>query len=487
MKQNRKKGLKWITFSTIIFYTILLIGILWFLQVFFIDDFYVVGKDFKIENKIENIHKILYENDYQEQINQIIKHDSYCVMVFEQDKMIYATSGTDGTGCPTLKEDNQEIQKYYDELLHQSKQSNKVVKNKINSTELRYISQVSLSVNEMKGTKIKKTKYYSMKYNASQTPRMLLIDARLTPLDATLHTLKVQLAMISIVMMIISMITANYIAKRLSKPIVKMNKEAKSLANGNYDFHFDGKAYREVEELSETLNYAAKELNKVDTLRKEFLANMSHDLRTPLTMIAGYGEVMRDIPGENTAENVQVIIDECMRLNKLVNDILDISKLNAGVDECKISRFNVTDLIRAIINRHEKFLNLEANTIYFDYMQDVEVLADQIKIEQVIYNLLTNAIHHSTDGKKIEVTQKIEGNRVRIDIKDNGNGIEEDQLPYIWNRYYKINKQYVRSNIGSGMGLSIVKAIFDVHKIEYGVTSKLNEGTCFYFYLDIVQ
>ena len=163
MKQNRKKGLKWITFSTIIFYTILLIGILWFLQVFFIDDFYVVGKDFKIENKIENIHKILYENDYQEQINQIIKHDSYCVMVFEQDKMIYATSGTDGTGCPTLKEDNQEIQKYYDELLRQSKQSNKVVKNKINSTELRYISQVSLSVNETKGTKIKKTKYYSMK------------------------------------------------------------------------------------------------------------------------------------------------------------------------------------------------------------------------------------------------------------------------------------------------------------------------------------
>ena len=212
---------------------------------------------------------------------------------------------------------------------------------------------------------------------------------------------------------------------------------------------------------------------------------MSHDLRTPLTMIIGYGEIMRDIPGENTAENVQVIIDESVRLNKLVNDILDISKLNAGVDVCNLTRFNITTLIQSIINRHEKFLNLPSNLIRFDYTQEIEVFADQIKIEQVIYNLLTNAIHHTNNVQEIKVTQKVEGNRVRIDIKDNGKGIEEDQLPYIWNRYYKINKQYVRSKVGSGMGLSIVKAIFDVHQIEYGVTSKINEGTCFYFYLNI--
>ena len=491
MKQNRKKGLMWITFSTIIFYTILIISILWALQVFFIKDFYIAGKNLKIENKTQVIQNILYEDDYQEQINQIIKNDDYCVMVFEADKMIFATSGFDGAECPVL-ENEEELQKQYDELLQKSMQSSDIVKTRIHSTDFGDRPPVKpgetlppLSKKESKNKEIVKIKYYSMKYHASQTPRMLLVDARLTPLDATLHTLKVQLAMISIVMMIVAIITAYYIAKRLSRPIVEISKEAKSLANGNYDFHFDGKTYREVEELSETLKYAAKELNKVDTLRNEFIANMSHDLRTPLTMIIGYGEIMRDIPGENTAENVQVIIDESVRLNKLVNDILDISKLNAGVDVCNLTRFNITTLIQSIINRHEKFLNLPSNLIRFDYTQEIEVFADQIKIEQVIYNLLTNAIHHTNNVQEIKVTQKVEGNRVRIDIKDNGKGIEEDQLPYIWNRYYKINKQYVRSKVGSGMGLSIVKAIFDVHQIEYGVTSKINEGTCFYFYLNI--
>ena len=155
-----------------------------------------------------------------------------------------------------------------------------------------------------------------------------------------------------------------------------------------------GKGYLEIEELSNTLNYAAKELSKVESLRRELIANMSHDLRTPLTMISGYGEVMRDIPGENTAENVQIIIDETKRLTNLVNDMLDLSKLQAGAQEINSSSFNITEEIEHIIARYDKLLTNKDFTIQFQYDKPVFVKADIIKINQVIYNLINNAINY---------------------------------------------------------------------------------------------
>lgn len=125
--------------------------------------------------------------------------------------------------------------------------------------------------------------------------------------------------------MALALIFAAIMSKKVSKPIIKINESAKELAKGNVAVHFDGEGYREITELNDTLNYAAEELSKVENLRRELIANVSHDLRTPLTMITGYAEVMRDIPGENTPENVQIIIDEANRLTSLVNDMLDIS------------------------------------------------------------------------------------------------------------------------------------------------------------------
>ena len=212
---------------------------------------------------------------------------------------------------------------------------------------------------------------------------------------------------------------------------------------------------------------------------------MSHDLRTPLTMISGYGEVMRDIPGENTAENVQIIIDETKRLTNLVNDMLDLSKLQAGAQEINSSSFNITEEIEHIIARYDKLLTNKDFTIQFQYDKPVFVKADIIKINQVIYNLINNAINYCGDDHKIYVRQLIEKDRVRIEVMDHGDGIEKEQLPYIWERYYKVDKTHVRSKIGSGLGLSIVKAILELHKAEYGVISKRGQGTTFWFKLPL--
>lgn len=312
--------------------------------------------------------------------------------------------------------------------------------------------------------------------------RLILLETEVTPVDSTVDTLKVQLTWLTVLMVVLGIGLALYIASRISKPIVSINESAKVLAKGNYDIRFEEVGTKETTELGQTLNYAAKELSKVEGLRRELLANVSHDLRTPLTMIKGYSEVMRDLPGENTPENAQILIDEATRLTDLVNDMLDLSKLEAGAIPLKTERYNLTEDLREILNRYDKLAD-------FDFMleanEDVHVRADQLKISQVVYNLVNNAINYSLDDKTIKLRQVKTDDRVRIEVIDRGEGIPGDKLRDIWDRYYKIDKEHKRAQIGTGLGLSIVKNILDMHGGTYGVQSKEGVGSTFWFELPL--
>ena len=281
-------------------------------------------------------------------------------------------------------------------------------------------------------------------------------------------------------MIAMGLILALILSRRLSKPIEQINHSAKYLANGEYDIRFPGKGAREVEELADTLNYAAEELSKVETLRRELIANVSHDLRTPLTMISGYAEVMRDLPGENTPENVQVIIDESNRLTGLVNDMLDLSKLQSGAQTVNAEHYSLTEEIRSVLSRYDKLADY---TFRFWCDREVFVLADRLKISQVIYNLVNNAINYTGPEKIVYVRQIVEGGTVRVEVTDTGEGIPEDKLPYIWDRYYKVDKAHRRAQVGTGLGLSIVKKILEMHNGKYGVMSRVGEGSTFWFEL----
>ena len=147
---------------------------------------------------------------------------------------------------------------------------------------------------------------------------LLVLDARLAPVDPAVATLKVQLIYISIIVLVLTICLALLIGHIISKPIININQSAKKLADGKRDIVFEGKGYEEIEELNNTLNYAVEELNKTEQLQKELLANISHDLKTPITLVSGYAEMMKDLPEENTPHNLQLIIDECTRLNLLV-------------------------------------------------------------------------------------------------------------------------------------------------------------------------
>ena len=220
----------------------------------------------------------------------------------------------------------------------------------------------------------------------------------------------------------------------------------------------------------------------MEGLRRELLANVSHDLRTPLTMIRGYGEVMRDLPGENTPENVQIIIDETERLTNLVNDLLDLSRLEAGVMALDVTRFNLTESIRAILHRYDK---LAGYSFPFLAEEDVFVTADELKISQVVYNLVNNAITYAGEDKTVALEQTVANGKVRVSVTDTGEGIPEEKLRDIWERYYKVDREHKRAQVGTGLGLSIVKHILELHGGAYGVVSQLGEGSTFWFELPV--
>ncbi len=319
------------------------------------------------------------------------------------------------------------------------------------------------------------------------TEMIFYLNIIITPVDAIVYTIRIQLLFISIILIILALIIAIFISYSVSNSLSKVNENAKKLAKGDFDVVFDSNDYKEISELSSTLNYAADELGKAEEIQRDLIANVSHDLRTPLTMISAYAEVMRDIPGENNAENVQVIIDESNRLSLLVNDLLEVSKLQAGVDELKVSVYDITDSIKAVIDRYAKLVEQKGYTVTFNYYENVYVNADEYKIYQVIYNLVNNAINYTGEDKTVTVNQIVKGSIVRIEVIDSGVGIPQNELKNVWQRYYKIDKNHKRTVIGTGLGLSIVKNILVKHGAKYGVNSTVGEGSTFWFELEKVD
>lgn len=303
------------------------------------------------------------------------------------------------------------------------------------------------------------------------------------PVNVVRDVLVKQLWNVMAIIVLCSTIVSYFLSKLIASPIEKLNADAKILASGNYDVVFTGKGYKEIEELTDTLNYTSQELGKVDRLRQELIANVSHDLRTPLTMIGGYAEVMRDIPGENTPENVQIIIDEANRLSSMVNNLLDISKLQSNNEELQLETINFTTLLEEIVNRYQQLLKAQNFEFVFEYDGSYSAYVDTMRMQQVVYNLLNNAVNYSNGSKKIIVKQTFSDGYLRVDIIDFGMGVKKEDLPYIFNRYYKVDKNHQMGVTGSGLGLFIVKTILDKHQMKYGVISEYGKGSDFYFVL----
>ncbi len=312
---------------------------------------------------------------------------------------------------------------------------------------------------------------------------VLMLTTRITPLRSTRNAMLNQFILIVLAVLLATGLVGYTMAGSVSEPIIETNRAALELSRSRYTRPPHSGGYREIAELNDTLVRTAEDLSRVEDLQRELIANISHDLRTPLTMIEGYAEAMRDIPDENTSENMQIIIDETKRLSSMVNEVLDFSRLRTGNLEMKKSPFDLTELIRGICERVSRMSGVEGYTVLFDGQEPCMVEADSGRIGQVVYNLLGNALTYTGADRTVHVTEEKKGGAVRIRIADSGEGIAPDELPYIWDRYYRSRENHRRAIIGSGLGLNICRGILEKHGAPFGVESELGKGTTFWFEL----
>lgn len=323
--------------------------------------------------------------------------------------------------------------------------------------------------------------------SGGRTEGYLFLNTILEPVGSAVNILKDLLKVITILILVIGCLIAVYLSNRLAGPIVQITRSAKRLAHGDFNTKFEGGSYHEVDELARTLTHAEYELSRVDSMQRDLMANVSHDLRTPLTMLKAYAEMIRDLSGDNPVKrnaHLQVIIEETDRLALLVNDILDLSKLENGNQKLDLETFDITQRLNDIITRYKGVSEKMGYHIHFTADAPVQVTCDAGKIERVICNLINNAINYTGEDKNVYVRQVNTPEGVRIEVEDTGEGIEEDKINRIFDKYYR-SENHRREVVGTGLGLTIVKAILKLHGYHYGVRSKLGEGSVFWFHIKV--
>ena len=319
----------------------------------------------------------------------------------------------------------------------------------------------------------------------------LYVFSRIQPLESTLNAYRMQLVNTLLLVMIFALLIGIYLTYRIARPIKNITTSAEKLGRGNYDVRFEGGFCTEIDELARTLTKAEIEMKRVDEYQKDLIANVSHDLRTPLTMIKSYAEMIRDISGdrpEKREAHLKVIIDESDRLNALVTDMLNLSRMQSHRIELERSDFDMLETARSALASYLILNENEGYDIQFiakpgNYM----VNGDLIRIRQAMSNLITNAIKYCGEDKVVIVEVKRQRNRIRFSVTDHGKGIAPDEITHVWDRYYKSSTNHVRATEGTGLGLSIVKEILELHEADYDVTSKVNKGSTFWFELPQIK
>lgn len=350
------------------------------------------------------------------------------------------------------------------------------------------LGKISLTVPE-KGNKASRLVYATYLGNRDDG-NILYMIAPLYPVESTISILRSQLLYITFITLMIASMLAIIMSTWLSLPIASITKSAVQLSNGNYNVNFNGGIFTETNELARTLNKASYEMQKTDSYQRDLIANVSHDLKTPLTMIKSYAEMINDISGDNPerrAEHLAVIIAEADRLNKLVSDMLSASRLQSNSAELNMTKFDIVKAATEVEETFEVLNQQEGYNISFNKCKTAYVYGDYDKLKQVMANLISNAIKYCGKDKYVRIELKKVGRNVRFDVIDHGDGIAAEEISHVWERYYRTSANRNRNIEGTGLGLSIVKGILSLHNANYGVESEEGKGSDFWFELATVK
>lgn len=466
------RSIKFKTWLYFILFAGFLMIVLWVLQVLFLNNFYDVMKD----EQTQRVAKTIATNYEEKSNSKFLKsvesisnsNDMFIYIVSYDGQTMYFKPSGDATSA-----------QYYAEQIDTVNDA--MVKKGSDSAYLR-IKNADDSKDVLA--------YGSVLIAKDKAPLMVYIFSPLWPVSSTINILTNQLVYVTFISLLVACLISFYLSIRITRPIRQITRSAERLAAGEYGILFRGGHYTEINNLADTLTRASIELEKSDMMQKDLIANVSHDLRTPLTMIKSYAEMIRDLSGDNPKkrdQHLQVIIDEADRLNSLVSDLLSISRMQSGKMVLQQSNFDISHAVETIVNTYRIMEMEEGYKINFNYKVGFIVNGDEEKIKQVVANLLSNAIKFAGSDKTVNVSLKRRGRFVQCRIEDHGAGIPSDELNHVWERYYRASSNMARPAEGSGLGLSIVKEILTLHKTNFGVNSTEGRGTTFWFELPFVK
>ncbi len=455
--KKHNSSIQFKTLTLLILFSVAILVVMWFFQIIFLRVYY---EKYQLKS-LRHVEKVLNRQKYTlDEIERIAYDNDICIEYFYDDRY-YLFNGLNN-----------------DCLLNTKSEGIKnIIINFIDSDKSREVIKLNNPNNDSK----------SIMYNIKVNDGYLFLNTSLEDVDSITSILRNKLIYVTMIIIVLAILISIHLSKMLNEPIINITNEAKKLSKGNLKLNFEESNIKEIDELANTLIYANNEINKTDELRRDLLANVSHDLKTPLTMIKAYAEMLRDIDNlsdDKKRENLNIIIDETDRLNILVNDILNLSKLESNKETLDKSEFDLVELIKKIVKKFDILVEKEKYEFILDMPKKAYVFGDKNKISQVIYNLVNNAVNYTGKDNKVYINVIENKKSYLVEIKDTGKGIKEEELNIIWDKYYKNEKNHKRNKVGTGVGLSIVKNILESHQFKYGVTSTINKGTTFYFEIE---
>lgn len=462
-----KRSLRVYVWMYFMLFAVLILLLLWVFQYFFLGNYYRTARIRTVKDTADEIVNMIGSNRFRYEVERTAVDNNMCIILLDDSEQLQYGVNSIGSYSKIAYDFNKDYGFYMHQLCEE-----------LNEKGGDYLTKTvrldSIDTEEL---------IYCRKFDDIDGTYYLLIEASLEPIDSTVSIIREQLIYITIILFELAFIITLFISKRLSKPIVSITKTANKFAGGDFNVEFNAHGYREIEELSQVLDKAKDEIGKVNKLRTDLIANISHDLRTPLTMVKAYAEMIRDLSGDNPekrSEHLNIIIDEADRLSNLVNNILELSKLESGNLDLKYSEFSLREKIEDVMTRYTLVIEQDGYDIAYEPDEDRIICADADKLDQVLYNFINNAINYSGDNKRIRVRQINKDSCTRIEVVDNGKGISKELLPKVFDRYYR-GEKVKRDVVGTGLGLSICKEILKKHGFAFGVQSEEGKGSTFWF------
>ncbi|MFT9497518.1 sensor histidine kinase [Anaerosolibacter sp.] len=471
------KGIKsklWFAISSLV---VAILIIIWLFQVGFLNEFYIHERKNVLSNEAQKLSALLLESDQQNMISEKVIEEIEAFTSSVNARIIILDQGGETQFFNILD-------RYF------------LKAGEFNRPQARAIGPLlgdkEIAVHLAKNQPFTVVKKRPQSHDASIFVGMpvmrdnkkvadIIITSPLAPIEETISILKKQLTYVSIFSLGIGTLLALYLARVFSKPILNIIDASKEIAKGNFNTKVTHKSDDEIGILGETINDMAKQLDRIEQLRKEFIANISHELKTPISLIKAYAELVKEVEGidvDDKNQYLQVITEESDRLNNMIEDILYLSKMQAGFSNLVYDQISLNDLLYGVIEKLSYFAqNRNIEITVETHEKNILIYGDKDKMYQVFYNIINNAIQHSYENTKIWIRTQLTDHGLRIEVIDNGKGIAEEDLPNIWDRFYKIDKSGKRNDSGTGLGMAIVKNILEAHHMRYGVESQLHKGT----------